>query len=232
AGVTSRLSYANARNGNAPAWLTKLNSRGVPWPSVVVTFVVGCIFFLPFPGWQLFIGFITSAFAISFGSGPVAIGALRRQLPEQERPFKLPGGDVLPILSFIGSSLLVFWAGWAINERMLIALLVGYVFYVIYHFTAKVTLPPLDFKAGAWFPIWVLGLMIISYFSDIDGDGQASGGLILDGGAGPLGLGAGALVCAIFSIVVYYLGVAWRLPANRAADYIRRTPADEPAMAE
>ncbi|MGH3466298.1 MAG: APC family permease, partial [Thermocrispum sp.] len=54
AGVTARLSYANARNGNAPQALTKLNSRGIPWVSVVLMFVVGCFFFLPFPGWQQF----------------------------------------------------------------------------------------------------------------------------------------------------------------------------------
>lgn len=231
AGVTSRLSYANARNGNFPQWLTKLNSRGIPWPSVVLTFVVGCIFFLPFPSWQLFIGFITSAFAISFGSGPVAVGALRRQLPEQERPFKLPGGDILPLIAFIGSSLLVFWAGWAINEKMLIALLLGYVVYVIYHFTAKVKLPPLDLKSGLWFPIWVFGLMVISYFGDINGDGKMQEGIFLNGDAGPLTLGTGALACAIFSIAVYYLGVHWRLPAQRAADYISRTPVDDPEIA-
>lgn len=229
AGVTARLSYANARNRNAPQWLTILNSRGVPWASVLLMFVVGCIFFLPFPSWQLFIGFITAAFAISFGAGPVAVGALRRQLPDQNRPFSLPGGDLLPVLSFFGSSMLVFWSGWDINEKMLIALLVGYVVYVVYHFTAKIELPPLDLKAGLWFPVWVFGLMIISYFGDLDPDGPAAPGLLLDGGDGPIGLGLGALVCLVFSIAVYYLGVALRLSPERAAENISRLPTDEPA---
>lgn len=227
AGVTSRLSYANARNRNAPQWLQRLNRWGIPWPSVVVTFVVGCLFFLPFPSWQLFIGFITSAMAVSFGSGPIAIGALRRQLPNQKRPFRLPGKDTLPLLSFIGSSLLVFWSGWAINEKMLIALVVGYIVYIIYHFTARIKLPPMDFKAGAWFPIWIMGLMVISYFGDIDKNTPAAPGLLLDGGDGPLGLGVGGGACALLAIVVYYIGVYFRLPAERAADNIRQTPAQD-----
>jgi amino acid transporter len=231
-GVTARLSYANARNGNAPQWLTKLNSRGIPWASVLLMFVVGCVFFLPFPSWQLFIGFITSAFAISFGAGPVAVGALRRQLPEQDRPFRLPGGDLLPLAAFFGSSLLVFWSGWDINEKMLIALLLGYVVYGVYHFTAKVDLPPLEMRSGLWFPVWVLGLMVISYLGDIDGNGKVTPGLLLDGDAGPLSLGTGALVCLVFSVAVFYLGVALRLPPERAATNIRRTPTAEPeAMA-
>lgn len=232
AGVTTRLSYANARNGNAPQWLTKLNSHGVPWLSVVLTFIIGCLFFLPFPSWQLFIGFITSAFAISFGSGPVAAGALRRQLPDQERPFKLPGGDTFPVLAFIGASLLVFWSGWAINEKMVIALLVGYIFYIIYHFTAKRELPRLEIKAGIWFPIWVIGMMVISYFGDLNGDGKSGGGIFLHGDAGPLSLGTGAAVVAAFAIIVYYIGVALRLPSDRAADNVRYTPTDEPPAFE
>ena len=188
--------------------------------------------FLPFPSWQLFIGFITAAFAVSFGAGPVAVGALRRQLPDQDRPFRLPGGDLMPLLAFFGSSLLVYWSGWDINEKMLIALLLGYVVYAVYHFTAKVDLPPLELRSGLWFPVWVLGLMVISYFGDIDGNGQVTPGLLLDGDAGPLSLGTGALVCLVFSVAVYYLGVALRLPPERAAANIRRTPTDEPeAMA-
>ena len=52
AGVSARLSYAISRNSSAPAVLARLNQRGVPWVSVLVTFVVGCLFFLPFPSWN------------------------------------------------------------------------------------------------------------------------------------------------------------------------------------
>ncbi|MGH3469564.1 MAG: amino acid permease, partial [Thermocrispum sp.] len=217
-----------ARNGNAPQALTKLNSRGIPWVSVVLMFVVGCFFFLPFPGWQQFIGFITSAFAISFGAGPLVVGALRRQLPDQERPFRVPGGDVLPYLAFLASSLLVFWAGWAINEKMFIALLVGYVFFAIYHATSKSVMPPLEFKAGSWFPIWVIGLGVISYLGDVDPDAPADPGLILQGGDGPLSLLWGFVVLAIFSAAVYAYAIANRLPPERAARNISQTPTDEP----
>ncbi|UVS78782.1 MULTISPECIES: APC family permease [Actinokineospora] len=229
AGVTARLSYANARNGNAPQALTKLNKRGIPWVSVLVMFIVGCFFFLPFPGWQQFIGFITSAFAISFGAGPLVLGALRRQLPDQERPFRVPGGDVLPYLAFLFSSLLVFWAGWAINEKMIIALLVGYVVFAIYHARNRAVMPPLEFKAGSWFPIWLVGLGIISYLGDVDPDQPADPGLILNGGDGPISLVWGFVILAVFSALVYAYAIAVRLPPERAARNISQAPTDEPA---
>jgi DNA-binding NarL/FixJ family response regulator len=42
-----------------------------------------------FPGWQKLVGFITSATVLSFSSGLLVLAALRRQLPDQERPFRL-----------------------------------------------------------------------------------------------------------------------------------------------
>lgn len=228
AGVTTRLSYANARNDNAPQALTKLNNRGVPYISILLMFVVGCFMFLPFPGWAQFIGFITSAFAVSFAPGALVVGALRRQIPDQERPFRLPGGDTIPILAFIFASLLVFWSTWSINEKMFIGFLVGYVVYVIYHLTTKHNTPPIDFKSGSWFPIWLVGLMIASYFGDIVPGSETDPGLILQGGDGPLGLALGAVVIAVWSVVIYYYAMAVRLPSERTVAYIEKTPTDAP----
>ncbi len=53
--------------------------------------------------------------------------------------------------------------------------------------------------------------------------------MLLDGGNGPLTLGLGALVCLVFSVAVFYLAMALRLPPERAANNIRSTPTDEPA---
>ncbi|SDP78972.1 amino acid/polyamine/organocation transporter, APC superfamily [Actinopolyspora xinjiangensis] len=230
AGVTTRLSYANARNDNAPQALTKLNSKGVPWVSILLMFVVGCFFFLPFPAWSKFIGFISSAFAVSFAPGCLVVGALRRQLPDQERPFRLPAGDLIPVLAFIASGLLVYWSGWSINEKMLIGLLVGYVVFVIYHVTTKHDTPPVDFKSGSWFPIWLAGLMVMSYFGDMDASAEAAASL-LNGGDGVLGIGTGSLVVAVWSVAMYFYAIAVRLPARRAAAYIEKTPTDAPTTA-
>ncbi|WP_231386869.1 APC family permease [Gordonia polyisoprenivorans] len=67
--VTSRVSYAMARNGNAPKMLAKTTNRGVPLVSLIVAFVLGLIILLPFPSWQQLVGFITSATVLSFAAG-------------------------------------------------------------------------------------------------------------------------------------------------------------------
>ena len=69
----------------------------MPLVSLLVTFVVGLIVFLPFPSWQQLVGFITSATVLSFGSGTLVLAALRRELPDHERPFRLPGRRRHPV---------------------------------------------------------------------------------------------------------------------------------------
>lgn len=41
----------------------------------------------------------------------------------------------------------MFWAGWAINEKMLIALLIGYVVLAGYSAYNRAGMPPLEFRA-------------------------------------------------------------------------------------
>lgn len=48
--VTARISYAIARNGNAPKALARTTSRGVPFVSLIVAFALGLVISLPPPG--------------------------------------------------------------------------------------------------------------------------------------------------------------------------------------
>lgn len=219
AGVTARLSYANARNANSPQWMAKLNDRGVPWASVVLMFVVGCIYFLPFPGWQQFISFVVLATVISFGSGPLVVGALRRQLPDQERPFKLPGGDTLPLLAFICTNLLVLWSGWTTNYKVGFAILLGYIVLAIYTAMEKGRMPAFEWKAGSWFIPWLLLAGFVSYLGPYGGGSEV------------LSAPMAALGMVVVSVVIYYWAMAVRLPAERAAENIEKTPTDAPASA-
>ena len=146
--VTGRISYAMARNGNAPRGLSATTSRGVPLVSLLLTFVVGLIVFLPFPSWQQLVGFITSATVLSFGSGPIVLAAMRREIYDHDRPFKLPGGDLIPFLAFYSANLIVLWAGWDTNWKLFVAVLLGFVLLAVFHLTGRGAMPQMHWKAG------------------------------------------------------------------------------------
>jgi amino acid transporter len=217
--TTSRIAYAMGRNRNAPSGLAKLNKRGVPWVAVLVTFILGLVVFLPFPSWQKLVGFITSATVLSFSSGPLVLAAMRRQLPDQERPFKLPFGDTIPLLAFIASNLIVFWAGWDTNYKLLICIVAGWVLFALYHGFRRGEVPALEWRAASWIVPWLAGLMVISLLGDF---GK---------GLGVLSIGWGALAVAGLSCVIYALALRVRLPGRRVIEAIQHSPHDEPPAA-
>jgi amino acid transporter len=208
--TTSRVSYAMARNGNAPQKLAKTTDRGVPFVSLVVTFVVGLIVFLPFPSWQQLVGFITSATVLSFAAGPMVLVALRKQVPDQERPFRVPGGHVIPLLAFLSSNLIVYWSGWDITWKLMVAVLIGYVLLAFGQALGKGQ-PGLDMRGGAWMIPWLLGLTVISYLGDYGG------------GKGVIGFGSAIPVLFVFSAVIYAMAYANRLDPESARRYIEES---------
>ena len=205
--VTSRISYAMAKNGNAPAKLATTTDRGVPLFSLIVTFVVGLIVFLPFPSWQQLVGFITSATVLSFASGPLVLASLRKQLPDQERPFRLPGGHTVPILAFWSSNLIIYWSTWPINWKLFVAVGLGFVLLPIYHWLGN-DVPKLDLRAGAtWLLPWLVGLALISYLGDY-------------GGREVIGFGTAIPILFVFSVVIYWIALQVRLAPDAVKEHV------------
>jgi amino acid transporter len=205
--ATSRISYAMARNGNAPQALARTTDRGVPMVSLVVTFLVGLVVFLPFPSWQQLVGFITSATVLSFASGPLVVGALRRRLPDHDRPFRVPGGHVIPVLAFWAANLIIYWSTWPINWKLFVAVLIGFALLPVYHLLGQ-DVPDLDLRSGAsWVLPWLGGLAAISYLGDY-------------GGRGVIGFGVAIPILFVFSAVIYALAMHFSLSAEEAQRHI------------
>jgi amino acid transporter len=214
--VTSRVSYAMGRNGNAPSPLAQTTQRGVPLVGLFVAFVIGLVVLLPFPSWQQLVGFVTSATVLSFGAGCMALSALRRELPDARRPFRVPFGDVIPFLAFYSSNLIVYWAGWDVDWKLFVGILLGFVLLAIYAAVRRGDLPAMDWKSGAsWTLPWLGGLALISYFGSYP-DPAA-------GNRSDIGFGWGFVVVLALSLLVFAIAHSVRLPRNRVKEHIEQT---------
>ncbi len=212
--VTSRVSYAVGHNGNGPRWLATNNKYGVPVWSLILSFFVSILLLLPFPSWQQLVGFITSATVLSFGTGPLVLAVMRRKQPNRPRPFKLPGGDIIPFLAFYCTNMIVYWGGWATNFDLMIAILIGYVFLIIYQIAARnrADKPPLDFAASAFWVIpWLVLMFLVSWLFDP---------------SSPVVKGMFFwmfLINAVIALVIYYIAVKFTLPTSTIEKYIDMT---------
>ena len=88
---------------------------------------MGLLLFLPFPGWQKLVGFITSATVLMYAGAPLALGALRHQKPLPSDPTGCRGPTVLCPASFISAGLIIYWSGWEVVWKLMVAVVLGYV---------------------------------------------------------------------------------------------------------
>ena len=214
--VTARVSYAMGRNGNAPRPLAHTTQRGVPLVGLFVAFAIGLVVLLPFPSWQQLVGFVTSATVLSFGAGMPSLAALRRELPDAERTFTVPFGDVIPFLAFYSSNLIVYWAGWDVDWKLFVAILFGFVLLAVFKVAGSGRMQQMDWRAGAsWVLPWLGGLALISYLGSYPDPGKGNRGVI--------GFGWAFLVIAALSALIYAIAVYVRLPRRRVEEHIEET---------
>lgn len=196
----SRILTASGETGTGPRWLTRLSGAGIPWISVGIMWIVGCLFLLPFPAWQKMVDYVTDITVLSYGIAPVVLLILRRSAPEQERPFRLRGAWVIAPIAFIASNWIIFWVGFSTNLFLFSLVFGGFIVYALYyHLIARLPTSEFGWPHIAWLLPWFGGMWLLSWL----------GGL--DGGIGVLSFGTEIWVIAIWSLIVLGIAMATRL---------------------
>lgn len=173
--------------------------------------VVGILFLLPFPAWQLMVNYITSITVLTYGLGPIVLLVLRRNQPLLHRPFRLWGAEILAPLAFICSNWIIYWTGFKTNSFLFILVAVGFALYALfYHFVARKPAPDFGWRYIAWLLPWFGGMWVLSALSDIGG------------GFGVLSFWPGAIAVAIWSLIVIALAMRSALPAAATAEIMVR----------
>jgi hypothetical protein len=151
---------------------------------------------------------------------------LRISKPNLRRAYSLPAAKVLAPLAFILANFIVFWAGWSTYSTLMLVMVIGYVLMLASAaFKLNPNQPKVDWGAAKWIFPYLVGLGIISYFGSF-GQGGIIGGVgpfktILVGGNGGLPLWWDMLVLAAFSLVIYFVAIANRLPEAQVDQYVR-----------
>jgi len=167
--ATARICYAMGENGYLPHSLMKLSRLGVPLKIILLNFIVGALLFLPFPSWQKMVGFLVSSLVFAYAVGPLALPVLRRTLPDQPRPFKVPAPRLMCLLAFYICNLIIYWTGWNIVFKMFIAILIGYFVLVIFRKTRQGEKLNFQWRKSWWIFFYVGSLALISYFGAFGG---------------------------------------------------------------
>jgi len=217
---TSRISYGLARNRYAPQIFDRVNGNGVPWVGLIFAFLFGLVFLLPFPSWRSLVGIIVGASVLMYAGAPLSVGAFRRQVPDANRPYRMPAAGILNPAAFVVACLLIYWSGFLVVWKLGIVLVIGYVLIGICMAFDKQR-PPLDWKSAVWLPVWLIGMGIISW------QGQYG-----PGNTGNIPFWWDMLIVAVFGLAIYYWAMATRLPREEMLALVERQGAhgDEPEV--
>jgi amino acid transporter len=194
-----RIIMAAGEMGNAPKHVIKLNRHGVPWIGLVVSYVVGVIFFFPFPSWQKLVSAVSLITVLSYAIGPVIVLHLRKILPDAERPFRLRAVGLISALSFIAANWIIYWTGYDTVKWLFGFVGVYVVAYLIWYFASRAPLDKLGWRQAWWLAPYFAGMWAISYY------GPSSENM---GGHGAFGFFTGMWIIAGFSIVILGLALA------------------------
>lgn len=168
--ATSRITYGMALNQHLPKVFLKVNRFGIPYVTLYANFLVGALAFMPFPGWQKLVAFLSSASILSYGIGPICLLAMRRLKPDLPRPFKLVQSGFMSNIAFYLCNLMLYWCGFSTLWKLDIALLMGLFVYYLYHKKKTRT----SWGALIWFFVYMAGITCIAALGDFGGYGILS----------------------------------------------------------
>lgn len=163
-GTSSRLSYGLGRNGYFPKVISKVSARGVPLVSIIISFVVGLLTFLPFPSWGGLVALVTSATVLMYAMAPLSLAGLRIKDPGRPRAYRLPAASVLCPLAFIFANCIVYFAGWSNVFWLYAFIVIGFGIFGVY----QAAIPAdrrtaIAWRSAFWIIPWLAGLGIISW---------------------------------------------------------------------
>ena len=135
-----------------------------------------------------------------YAGAPLSMGAFRRQVPDANRPYRMPGPPCSAPIAFIVANLIIYWSGFEdCSGSSASSMVIGYVLIGI---CDDVRLGAADAGlevGGQWLPVYLIGMGIISW------PRQRSA---VAGARPHFGfLGHGGSSCS-FSLVIYYWALA------------------------
>ncbi len=212
--ASPRIIMAAGEMGNAPKQVIKLNQNGVPWIGLVITWIVGAIFFFPFPSWQQLVSAVSLITVLSYMIGPIILLHLRRALPAAPRPFRLRAVRVVSVIAFIFSNWIIYWTGYDTVKILFSLVAVYVVLYLAWYLIKRKPLSKLGWEQAWWLLPYFIGMWLISYFGP---SGKMSG-------IGLYGFFTGMWILVVFSLII--LGLALLCgqsneAAQRVADQIK-----------
>ena len=210
----SRIIFGFTRENALPKVLGTTDKRGVPLYAIIVVAVIGDLFLIPLHSWYSLVDFVVVAAVVNFTIVAASVPIIRKTYPNINRPFKVPFATGWSLVAFVIASLLIYWATYPTTLYALGATLAGSIVFLYQGITTK--WHDLNLKGSIWIPLYIIGLMILSYV-----------GSSLSGGKNYLPFPYDVVVVIVFGIVFWVISqiTASKKPVGDMESLVAKAPA-------
>jgi amino acid transporter len=166
--TTGRESFAMSKNGFLPPAFAVVHGRsGIPRRALVINFVLGVAFLLPFGSWQQIVAATSVLGLIAYALPSVSAVVFARG-------DAFPGGAprwvrYLAPVAFVLATLIIYWAGWHELRIALPILLIGVLVYAYQHWRAGAEWA--DARLGGWLVAYLALVLLMSAIGSADFEG-------------------------------------------------------------
>jgi amino acid transporter len=131
-GTTARSLYGFSRLKYFPKIFGNLNPRfQTPTFSLILSFIIGAIFLVPFPSWYSLVGISASFTVYNYLAAGITNHVFRRVAPNMQRSFDLKIRTPLYFVGFLVGSLIIYWSGWSYVNPMFITVAAALPLFVL-----------------------------------------------------------------------------------------------------
>ncbi|MCT3535558.1 APC family permease [Lactobacillus crispatus] len=195
--TASRALAAMTHTRHLPKWLGRLNQKYlIPRYAMIADFVLAVILVSLFRNWNLLATVITASTLIAYLTGPVTVMTLRKKRSDLDRPFNPGYMKWLAPVTFILTSLAIYWSMWPTTIQVIIVIALGlpiYFYYEIHYQHSNLK----EQLHSSW---WMIGYLIfMSLMSFVGSSGF--------GGQNWIKYPFDFVVIIIISLAFYYWGI-------------------------
>lgn len=212
-----RTTYALAKNRLLPKFFLKVDDgSGVPRRALLLNFALGLLVLIPLHSWISVVSVIGDVFLLNYAIASVAAGTFRSAAPTGLAGW-IPGIKWIAPASFLVSTEIIYWSGWAQIKWAFPLTLIGLLVFGVLRTKDR----PLaqELRTGAWLVVYLVAIIGFSYLG-----GTAFGGD--DSITAPWD----SIVVGVFALALY----AWAVSEGRK--HIERTASldidDSPVVSE
>lgn len=194
-GGAARVLSVMGENGYIPRVFSKLSKNGVPYISVIVVLIISAFYTFLIPVFISIALVFVDASLVSYAPAAISLLVFRKYLNvNKEGTFRLPFANILAPAGFIVGSLLLYWTGFTYLRIALPSVLVVVILFLFSRRNNKIDRR--EIKAGIWYPIYLIAVLIMSYIGSTD-----------FGGINIIKYPFDIVTFVIISIIFYFIGL-------------------------